>query len=133
MVLGPVRDTFRAIAVTVVPEASSLDEAGWSALEGLVEKTLEPRPAAMKRQLVAFVRAIEHLPRLRWGRGFTALTAERRTRVLSGLEHAPLLLLRRGFWGLRTLVFLGYYARPEAAATIGYRADARGWEARRHE
>ena len=42
-----------------------------------------------------------------------------------------MLAVRRGFWGLRTLVFMGYYARPEAAAAIGYRADVRGWEARR--
>ena len=125
------RDTFRAIAVTVVPDASALDESGWNDLDALVEKTLARRPPAMRRQLVLFVRAIEHLPRLRWGRPFTALSPEERTRVLAALEHAPLLLLRRGFWGLRTLVFLGYYARPEAAAAIGYRADARGWEARR--
>lgn len=131
MLLAPVRDTFRAIALTVVPDASALDEAGWGALEALVEKTLAPRPAAIRRQLVLFVRAIEHLPRLRWGRGFSALTPDERTRFLSGLERAPVLLLRRGFWGLRTLVFLGYYARPEAAAEIGYGADARGWEARR--
>ena len=131
MLLAPVRDTFRAIAVTVVPQASALDEAGWNALEALVEKTLTPRPASIRRQLVLFVRAIEHLPRLRWGRRFKALSPDERTRFLSSLERAPVLLLRRGFWGLRTLVFLGYYARPEAAAEIGYRADARGWEARR--
>jgi hypothetical protein len=114
VLLSPVRDTFRAVAVTVVPEASSLDEPGWSALDALV-----------------FVRVLEHLPRLRWGRPFTALAPEERARFLSSLERAPVLLLRRGFWGLRTLVFLGYYARPEAAAAIGYRADARGWDARR--
>ena len=131
MILAPVRDTFRAIAVTVVPGASALDESGWSALEALVERTLAGRPVSVQRQLVLFVRAIEHLPRLRWGRSFTALAPESRTRFLSALEHAPVLLLRRGFWGLRTLVFLGYYARPEAAAEIGYGADARGWEARR--
>jgi len=131
MVLDPVRDTFRSIAVTVVPQASALDEPAWGALESLVERTLESRPAAVRRQLVLFLRAIEFLPRLRWGRGFTACEPDQRTRVLSGLEHAPILLLRRGFWGLRTLVFLGYYARPEAAAEIGYGADARGWEARR--
>jgi hypothetical protein len=131
VLLSHVRDTFRAIAVTVVPEASALDEAGWSAFEALVEKTLAPRPASIKRQLVLFLRAIEHLPRLRWGRGFSTLTPDERTRFLAGLECAPALLLRRGFWGLRTLVFLGYYARPEAAWAIGYRADARGWEAHR--
>jgi hypothetical protein len=131
VLLASVRDTFRAVAVTVVPEASTLDESGWKALEALVEKTLAKRPPGMRRQLVLFVRAIEHLPRFRWGRPFTALSQEARTRMLSSLERSPLLLLRRGFWGLRTLVFLGYYARPEAAAAIGYRADARGWEARR--
>lgn len=131
MVLEPVREIFRAVALTVVPEASALDETGWNALVALVEKTLSKKPAGMQRQLLAFVRAIEHLPRLRWGRPFTALSPEERARFLSGLEHAPLLILRRGFWGLRTLVFLGYYARPEAAAALGYRADARGWEARR--
>lgn len=131
MLLDPVRETFRAVAVTVVPEASSLDERAWTDAEALVERTLARRPAAMQRQLVLFLRAIENLPRLRWGRRFTALGARERTRFLSSLEHAPVLLLRRGFWGLRTLCFLGYYARPEAHAAVGYRADARGWEARR--
>lgn len=131
MLLAPVRKTFRAIAVTVVPEASALNESDWSTLEALVEKTLAKRPAGMQRQFVTFIRAIEHLPRLRWGRPFSALSPEERTRFLSGLERVPVLLLRRGFWGLRTLVFLGFYARPEAAEAIGYRADARGWEARR--
>ncbi len=131
MVLPPVRDTFRAIATTVVPEAGRLDTAGWAELERLVEKTLEPRPEAIKRQLRFLIRAIELLPLFRRGRPFTRLTPEERTSFLAGLENAPILLLRRGFWGLRTLVHLGYYARPEAGREIGYRADRRGWEARR--
>ena len=65
------------------------------------------------------------------GRRFSALDVARRTRFLLALQNSPVLLLRRGIWGLRTLVFMGYYGRPEAAALIGYRADARGWEARR--
>ncbi len=131
MILAPVRATFRAVATTVVPDATGLDDAAWAQAEALVERTLARRPAAMQRQLVLFLRVLENLPRLRWGRPFTELGAGERTRFLSGFEHAPLLLLRRGFWGLRTLCFLGYYARPEAHAAIGYRADARGWEARR--
>ena len=47
------------------------------------------------------------------------------------VERSRVLLLRRGFWGLRTLVMLGYYGRPEAARAIGYRASPLGWEARR--
>jgi hypothetical protein len=51
--------------------------------------------------------------------------------LLRGIENSRLLLLRRGIWGLRTLVFMGYYARPEAAAALGYAAAPRGWELRR--
>lgn len=78
-----------------------------------------------------FVRALDLLPLLRFGRTFRALDRQRRTQFLLAVQDAPLLLVRRGFWGLRTLVFMGYYGRAGAAATIGYRADLRGWEIRR--
>jgi hypothetical protein len=129
-VLAPVRATFRAVAVTVVPEAASLDEADWRRLEAIVEGALAARPARLQRQLRLLLRIIRVLPLARWGRTFDALDAERRTRILERLQDAPVFTLRRGFWGLRTLVLMGYYARPEAAAAIGYAANVRGWEAR---
>jgi len=66
----------------------------------------------------------------RFGRPFTSLEPSRRGSFLGAVQDAPWLLVRRGFWGLRTLVFLGYYGRPAAGAEIGYRAHPRGWEAR---
>jgi hypothetical protein len=33
-------------------------------------------------------------------------------------------------WGLRTLILMGYYARPAAAAEVGGSAHRRGWAAR---
>jgi hypothetical protein len=130
-VLEAVRGTFRAVAETVVPEARALPPEEWRALETIVESALAERPAKLRGQVRLLVRMIELAPVLRYGRGFTALDPARRTAVLRLLQDAPLLLLRRGFWGLRTLVLMGYYARPAAAAAIGYRADPRGWEARR--
>ena len=130
-VIAPVRAVFRALAVTFVPEASALDERGWSEAERIVEEALAPRPPKVRRQVGLLIRALDVLPLLRHGRRLTALDAAARLRFLSGLQDSRLLLLRRGIWGLRTLVFMGYYARPEAASLIGYRADARGWEARR--
>jgi hypothetical protein len=130
-VVAPVRTIFRAVAQAVVPEAEALDESQWLAVEGIVEDALALRPAKVRRQLGLLIRAIEVLPLLSTGRRFSALDVERRTRFLTTLQNSPLLLLRRGVWGLRTLIFMGYYARPEAAALIGYRADVRGWEARR--
>ena len=128
--LEPVRPAFRAVAATVVPAAAGLDEAGWGDLEDIVEQALAQRPPRLQRQLLLFIRVIELLPAVRRTR-FSRLPHAARTRLLAALERAPLLLVRRGFWGLRTLVLMGYYARPAAATEIGYRADARGWEARR--
>lgn len=130
-VLAPVRGVFRALAATFVPEASALDESGWAAAEAIVEQALAERPAAVRRQIGLLVRVLQFLPVLRWGRPFTSLDAAVRLRFLEALQRSPVLLLRRGVWGLRTLAFMGYYARPEAAGPIGYRADPRGWEARR--
>jgi len=130
-VLDAVRPLFHAIAETVVPEASHLDSSGWQDVEAIVESALRQRPARLRRQLGILLRAIDWLPLLRYGRRFTALSAPQRVAFLSSLQRAPLLLLRRGFWGLRTLILMGYYARPTAGVEIGYRGDPRGWEARR--
>jgi len=129
--IAPVRPIFRAIARAVVPETAVLDAAQWLELEAIVEEALALRPARVRRQLGLLIRAIETLPILSTGRRFSALDAARGTRFLLTMQNSPVLLLRRGVWGLRTLVFMGYYARPRAAALIGYRADPRGWDARR--
>lgn len=129
--VAPVRTIFRAIAVAVVPEAGALDESQWLDVERIVEDAMATRPPGLRRQLGLLIRVIEAAPVLWSGRRFSSLAIARRTRFLLALQNSPMLLLRRGIWGLRTLVFMGYYSRPEAAALIGYRADARGWEARR--
>jgi hypothetical protein len=128
-VLAPVRTVFRAVVVTVVPDAKQLDEPGWLALEAQVEDLLALRPPVLRRQLQLFLRAIEWLPVVRYGHTFTGLPAEQRSRVLRYLQDHPVERIRCGFWGLRTLAFLGYYGRPEGARAIGYAPDPRGWEA----
>lgn len=126
-VLPPVRERFRALATAIVPESSGLDDAGWAEFEAIVENALSKRPPGMRRQLVVFIRLLDFLPRLRWLRPFRTLDAPERTRFLRGIQSSRVFLLRRGFWGLRTLVYMGYYARPQAYAEIGYDAHLRGW------
>lgn len=130
-VLAPVRSVFRVVVVTIVTDAQQLDEPSWLALEKLVEDALAIRPPALHRQLQLFLYAIEWLPVVRYGRTFSALGHEQRTRVLRYFEGHPLGRIRCGFWGLRTLAFLGYYGRPEGAHAVGYTPDPRGWEALR--
>ncbi|MFN8582057.1 MAG: hypothetical protein U0163_13930 [Gemmatimonadaceae bacterium] len=129
--LEPVRGVFRAVALSVVPECDQLQPEEWSALEAIIEHALAERPESLRKQLVTFLRVIELMPVLRHATRFTRLDTERRQRVLESLQNSRAALFRRGFWGLRTLIFMGYYARPEAAATVGYRASPEGWAARR--
>lgn len=126
-ILPPVRERFRALATTIVPESSGLDDAGWAELEAIVETALSKRPPGMRRQLAVFIRLLDFLPRLRWLRPFRTLSAPKRARFLRGIQSSRVFLLRRGFWGLRTLVYMGYYARPQAYVEIGYDAHLRGW------
>jgi hypothetical protein len=122
--------TLRAAAEAIVPESYGLDEQGWRDLEAIVERALADRPPKVQRQFDLLLRIIEMLPLLRHGRRFSSLQPAARTRLLDSLQESRLLLLRRGIWGLRTLVFMGYYGRFDAAREIGYRASAAGWAAR---
>jgi hypothetical protein len=130
-VLQPVRATFRAVAETVVAETATLRPEEWNEVQRVVEEALAGRTEKVRRQLVLFLRLIEYLPVARYLRPFSRLDAARRTAVLTSLQNSPRLVLRRGVWGLRTLVFLGYYTREEVHAAIGYRPHRDGWGARR--
>ncbi len=125
--LEPVRPAFRELARAIVPEASALDAAGWQELESIVEEALAARPPSMRRQLVLFIRVLMALPVFRWGRGFRQLDDARRARFLASVQNSPVFLLRRGFWGLRTMVYMGYYGRPAGYRAVGYDARLRGW------
>lgn len=127
----PQRITLRAFAAVVVPEMAQLDEAAWSDVEATIAHALAQRPRKVQRQLGVFMLLLQHLPRARYARPFSALDATRRTAVVAALERAPLKLIRRGVWGLRTLVLMGFYTRHETMAAVGYRAHPRGWAARR--
>lgn len=129
--LAPIRPAFRAIASTIVPEAALLDDDAWGELERAVESALATRPAGMRRQLALFVKLLNVLPLLTRGSTLTRLDPARRARFLSAIERSRLAPLRKGFWGLRTLVYMGYYTRPAIHDEIGYRAHVRGWSHRR--
>lgn len=129
--LEPHRSTFRAFATTVVPEMKAFDDIAWSEVERTVEHAIAQRPARLQRQLALLLRAIESIPRMRYGRAFTALNDDERSAMIETLQHAPVKLVRRGVWGLRTLVLMGCYTRVQVMAEVGYRAHARGWDARR--
>jgi hypothetical protein len=123
--------TFHAIAEAVVPETAVLTAGEWRAFEQLIERALAARPAKVRRQLATFIRLLNLLSYLRFLRPLHHVSVPQRTQFLEQIQDSRLLLFRRGLWGIRTLVFMGYYARPEGAQAVGYGAAPRGWELRR--
>lgn len=121
---------FRAIVTAVVPEAATLTQDEWSAAAAIVARAVAARTPTMRRQLGIFVRALDMVSFVKHGRTFTTLRPRERAELLASLGASPLLAFRRGVWGVRTLAFMGYYARPEAGRAIGYRASPAGWNAR---
>ncbi|MCO5165925.1 MAG: hypothetical protein M9894_06110 [Planctomycetes bacterium] len=118
--LAPVRGTFRALVEAVAPLAASFDEGAWAEVEAQVEAALGDRRPAERAQVRLFLRGVEWLPVLRWGRRFSRLDAGRRGRVLEWLSRRRLRLVRAGAWGVRTLALLGVYGRPAAWPALGW-------------
>jgi hypothetical protein len=132
-VIAPIRPAFRLLARIICPDARALGDADWVEVERLVDGALATRPLAVQRQFRLFVRAMLWAPLPFYGRPLGMLSASAQARFLHRVEHGPIARLRQGLWGLRTLVFLGVYARPGAREAAGWRGDPRGWDARRPE
>jgi len=108
------------VASRVVPETASLDAVGRAEFEGIVDAALGDRPASVRRQFGVFLKVIRLAPLLRFGRSFSRLPADRQDAVLRWFQDGPVPLFRNGFWGLKAIVFMGYYGRPAVWREIGY-------------
>jgi len=108
------------VASRVVPETASLNAAGRADFERIVDGALSDRPAGVRRQFGVFLKVIRFAPVLRYGRTFERLSEDRRDAVLRWFQDGPVSLFRTGFWGLKAIVFMGYYGRPEVWREIGY-------------
>ena len=128
--MDAIRGEFRTVTVACAPRAAAFTPQEWARAEAVVRDALAQRPAGVRRQVVLFVRVLDALSFLRFGKGLARLDPVRARRLLGSLERSPLLLLRRGTWGLRTLAFMGVYGQAGVRREIGYGATLRGWEAR---
>ena len=120
------RAFFLVLAARIVPESTSLDAEACGRMLALVEETLATRPGRTVRELALFLRILRWLPALRYGQPLDRLGPAAQDAALRRFQDSPVPLFRKGFWGVKTLVYLGYYGRPEAAATIGYRPSTSG-------
>jgi hypothetical protein len=126
-VLSSLQEPLRAIGSVVLPSPEALDEEGWREAESIIEGALAKKSAGVKLQLQLFLRAVNLLPLATTGKTLVGLPLDRRRVFLERLHRSPLLPLRRGLWGVRTLLFMGYYNQDQIRKGIGYDADPWGW------
>ena len=120
----PLSDARRAFLLTLaarlVPWSCHLTPDRRNALLDLIANTLASRPPAVQRQFGLFLGVLRWAPALRYLRRLDRLDAPRQDAVLRWFQDCPAALIRSGFWGVRTLVFLGCYGHPDAGAAIAY-------------
>ena len=118
----------RFLAQRIVPEAASLDESGRRRLVEIIDQALMARPAAVRRQVNLFLRLLRFSSVARHGRTLERLDAPVQDEILRRFQDHPVPRLRRGFWGLKTLVFMGYYGQPDIAETLHWAPSRKGNE-----
>ena len=110
----------------IAPDLARLDPGARAQVSEIIGRAIDSRPPPVRRQLALFLRALRWAPLLRYGRPFDRLAPAQQETVLRWFHDAPIASLRQGFWGVKTLVFMGYYGRPETGEQIGYRPSRDG-------
>jgi len=114
------------VAAVIVPGFSSLDHDRRERFLTIIDDALGERPEKMQRQLALFLKVLDVAPYLRWGRSLGRLDTARAERALLWFQEAPVAKIRQGFWGLKTLVFMGYYGQNAVWPEVGYSQNLGG-------
>jgi hypothetical protein len=124
----------RRIVAPDDPADRSIPSADDTDVVGFIDEYMARMNDPMRDDLAKLFAYVEHLAPLRCGFAsrFTRLAASEQDRVLAALEASDQDLLRGGFAGLKSLVFMGYYRDPRTWKILGYAGPwvgrpARGW------
>jgi hypothetical protein len=119
-------DFLLLVGERIAPGIRELDAAGRARVAEVIRRALDARRPALRRQLSLFLAILRWSPMLRYGRRFDRLDPAEQDAVLRWFHDGPFTPLRQGFWGVKTLIYMGYYGRPEIAEAIGYRPSRTG-------
>ena len=110
----------RVLATRIVPETTDLDGAGLDRFFAIIDDALASREPSVRQQFATFLSVVKWAPLPRYGGPFDKLSGDRQDAVLRWFEDCPVGLLRSGTWGLKAMVFMGYYGQPETNHLVGY-------------
>ena len=120
-VLGSSQQRFLlCLAACIVPESAGAPTQVTDPLLAAVDEELRPRPRLQQLEFKLLLFAIRWMTVPFTLHRFEHLPPERQAGWLRFLESAPITMLRVGIWGLKTLVFLGYYTQAGVLQRILY-------------
>jgi hypothetical protein len=108
------------LAARIISESAGMPAEVAGPLLAAVDEELRPRPRLQQLAFKLLLLAIRWMTLPFTLRRFERLPPSRQDRWLRSLENAPLTLVRVGIWGLKTLVFLGYYTQDSVERRIRY-------------
>lgn len=111
------------LGARMAPGIAELDWRGRKRFRLIIRGMLLRRSGMERFQVRLLLRVIRWLPAIVFFRPFERIPVGAQDWILRRLENAPIKLLRAGFWGLKTLVYMGYYGQPEIAKTVHYTPD----------
>jgi len=113
------------LGTRMAPGIAGLDRRGVKRFRLVIRRMLLRRSAAERFQVRLLLFVIRWLPAPVFLRPFERIPRGAQDWILRRFETAPFRLLRAGFWGLKTLVFMGHYGQPNVAREIHYTPDLR--------
>jgi hypothetical protein len=104
------------------PGAASAPTSDETDVAGFFDAWVSRMPERLRRDLGRFLAYLEHVAPLAAGHAsrFTRLAPDAQDAVLASVEASRHDLLRAGFDGLKSLVFIGYYRDVRTWKVVGY-------------
>jgi len=109
----------RFLSAAMIPSCDGNDELQTEIVQnfGRIYSDLD---ADSQKNLLLFLKVLRILSRLRFLKDWRKMSVESRHRFFEFVESFPVGLIRAGFFGIRSLLFLSYYATESAWQRIGY-------------
>lgn len=116
------------LARRIVPEVSALDGREQQELVRIIDDALALREPAVRFQFKLFLTMIRWSSMLRHGRTLERLSSDLQDEMLTEFQESSVPRLGAGMWGLKTLIFMGYYGNLEWWGKIHYTPEMNGNE-----
>jgi len=116
------------LAHRIVPEVSMLERQEQQELVQIIDDSLSLRAPAVRFQFKLFLTMIRWSSVLRYGKALDRLPPGIQDRMLMQFQESPAARLGAGMWGLKTLIFMGFYGSPKRWKQIHYTPSTKGNE-----